>query len=280
MVERRFAGFPPRRPDALAGSTFLERTASMKGPEREAAVLSQVLKGNVPSHLRMLVPVQLSAATKNRGALSATVWVLPDYLAIGSDEDYVRIPMSLPTAAKLAEQFGFALPTKKMVDAVYDQASVRVRPKPLPAGPEMTRNAYFQLHNDVIEAQLRHRDAFGLLVAGHKKDLVLTNRLARHPGQRVAIYGWHQPGAIPIQALSTVHEAEYADYSHGVRFVSGSVRVEGMDMTLEEVLSDGELAKIFSSEGKIERIAELLDPTTRDRGAPIFVSRNSRGLAH
>jgi hypothetical protein len=62
--------------------------------------------------------------------------------------------------------------------------------------------------------------AGGVLLAGHKKDLVLTRKLATRPN-RVAIYGWHQLSGEPIQPVSTVHVAEYADYSHGVRLIWG-----------------------------------------------------------
>ncbi len=62
--------------------------------------------------------------------------------------------------------------------------------------------------------------------AGHKKDVVITNRLTREQG-RIAIYGWHQPTGIPIQPLSTVHGAGYADYSHGIRLVSDVVLIDG-----------------------------------------------------
>ena len=51
-----------------------------------------------------------------------------------------------------------------------------------------------------------------MLTAGPRKDLVLTSRLWLDPG-KVAIYGWHRARGAPIQPLSTVHGAGYADYS-------------------------------------------------------------------
>ena len=65
------------------------------------------------------------------------VCVTPDYLAIGSDDDYFLVPMRLETALAIARRFGFVLPTPKIVDAVYAQSQVQLRPQPLPASDAM-----------------------------------------------------------------------------------------------------------------------------------------------
>ena len=52
---------------------------------------------------------------KHRGRF----WIMPDYLAIGADDDFVRIPMSPITAQSVADKFGCLLPTRKMVDEIY-----------------------------------------------------------------------------------------------------------------------------------------------------------------
>ncbi|RMF92749.1 MAG: hypothetical protein D6736_02855, partial [Nitrospinota bacterium] len=82
--------------------------------------------------LRRLTPVHLSYTPPGRKPLQATIWVMPDYLAIGSDADFLRIPLSYPAAITIANTFGFVLPTCKMVDAIYRQAAVHLRPQPLP----------------------------------------------------------------------------------------------------------------------------------------------------
>jgi hypothetical protein len=82
--------------------------------------------------------------------------------------------------------------------------------------------------------------------------LVLTNRLLANP-DRVAIYGWHEDGGRPIQPLSTVHGARYADYSHGVRLVSAMAYVDGAARPLLDLLEDPRLARLVSDEGPISR---------------------------
>lgn len=129
--------------------------------------------------------------------------------------DGVRLPVDLPMAWKLADSYGMTLPTAHVVDAIWQQADIKLPPAPLPASPRMTSEAYYERHNEIIEDQLAGRNTQGKLIAGHKKDLVWIER----DSPKVAIYGWHYPNGRPIQKYSTVHGRNYADYSHGLRLV-------------------------------------------------------------
>jgi hypothetical protein len=166
--------------------------------------------------------------------------------------------MGLPTALRVAGAFGVTLPTRRLVDAIYAQAAVRLRPEPLRPGDAMRSTAYVTDHDRRIASQRTMSGAaLDELVGGHKKDLVLTALLRRVP-ERVAIYGWHHNDGRPIQPLSTVHGARYADYSHGVRLVSLVAYVDGRAVSLIELLQDKELAGVISDEGPIPRPGELL----------------------
>jgi hypothetical protein len=224
----------------------------MTAPEREQAILAEISKGNLPEFLRRLVPVELrcnSGAAKN---LVATIFVTPDYLAVGSDSDFLRIPMNLHTAATIAERFGFVLPTRKMVDAIYLQSRFHLVPQPLPAGPQMRSTEYYRNHNELIKDQVHAIGArLGELISGDKKDVVVTNRLTTHLG-RIAIYGWHRGAGEPIQPLSTVHGANYADYSHGIRLISEWALVDGKLESVRDLLRDPSTAGILSDEGPID----------------------------
>jgi len=223
----------------------------MNRQERERAILGQLLEGNLPSFLRQLVPVKLSYEVARGKILWATIFVMPEYLAIGSDSDFLRIPMNFYTATAVADHFGFVLPTRKIVDAIYDQSSDRFTPQPLPAGPAMTSTEYYRKHNAMIDQQSRMRGfPLGGLVAGHKKDVVLTNHLRFRP-DRIAIYGWHRAVGQPIQPLSTVHGANYADYSHGIRLVAKMAMIEGRLQSVHDILQDSLLAGVLSDEGAI-----------------------------
>jgi hypothetical protein len=242
---------PPRPADALTGSQFLEATRHLSRPEREAAILRELERGNVPESLRAMKPVQLEGTGPDGQPLRATVHVLPDYLSIGSEEDSIRIPMDPRTAQRIADLTGTSLPTSRIVDEVWRQAEHRLDPRPLPAGPRMMSNGYYGEHEQRVDAQARAAGVEpGALVAGQKKDIVLSNRLADHP-DRVAIYGWHQANGRPIQPVSTIHENSYADYSHGVRLVAGTITVNGVERPLADALRDPVLARLLSAEGPL-----------------------------
>lgn len=237
--------FPKRLDFALTGSEFLRVTEKMSPARREQAILAEILSGNVPNHIRKMIPVKIGHENQ-----FATVFVLPDYLAIGSEEDYVTIPMTPRTAMVIASEFGFTLPTKKIVDEIFSQSTVRLIPEPLIPGPNMASNEYFREHDSRIKRQISRLHTFKGLIAGHKKDVVLTPRLSMMP-ERVAIYGWHRQDGSPIQPLSLAHDSEYVDYSHGVRLVSRNALINDVEVDLSKVLSDSELSKLVSDEGRI-----------------------------
>ncbi|NKB28809.1 MAG: hypothetical protein GKR99_15165 [Rhodobacteraceae bacterium] len=220
--------------------------SGLGGAERDRRIAAQVLAGNIPDFMRNLTPVTLKSDDT-----TVTICVTPDYVAIGDDADHVRVPMGLPAAAKIADGLGFMLPTTRMVDAIYADAGVQLAPQPMTPNSQMTSNNYIRRHNATIQRQLVAADAEnGTLTAGHRKDLVLSNRLRSKPG-RVAIYGWHRINGRPIQPLSTVHGQYYADYSHGVRLVSRTAYVNGRPVELSDLLSDARFAALISDEGPI-----------------------------
>jgi hypothetical protein len=63
----------------------------MDPQQREQVILSEILQGNLPSFLRKLIPVELEQLDHGK-TLRATVFVMPDYLAIGSDDDFFENP--------------------------------------------------------------------------------------------------------------------------------------------------------------------------------------------
>jgi hypothetical protein len=252
---------PPRAPDALDGSQFIRHVAAMEPEEREAAIVAEVLSGNIPAFLRELVPIEVTGAFDGEGQapVSATLCVIPDYLAIGSDDDFVRMPMNFRSSTRIAREFGFVLPTDRIVDAVHRQADYQFSPQPLKPGPGMMLPHYFRTHDRRIREQgLRDGVPPGTLVAGHKKDVVLSNLLNQRGG-RIAIYGWHYRDGTPIQPLSTAHHAGYADYSHGIRLVSEFITIEGERYSIYDVLRDTDL---LNGDGAIRNVDTLMGQTS------------------
>ena len=257
-LEELTRAIPARSLQDLTGSQFVHYVAKMDSRDREQVILDEISKGNLPNFLRKLVPVRLQSQSASGRDVTATVFVTPDYLAIGSDADFLRIPMNLHTAVAIAQRFGFVLPTRKMVDAIYLQSRYHLAPQPLPAGAEMRSTDYYWTHNELIEDQAHAIGAqLGELISGDKKDVVMSNRLAMHLG-RIAIYGWHRGAGQPIQPLSTVHGANYADYSHGIRLVSEWAVIDGRLELVRDILQNPSTASTLSDEGPIRVDGRLL----------------------
>ena len=251
--KRLARGMPRRKGSAGGASSILASAQSIDGVKRDQMVVAELLKGNMPSFQRNLVPVTLSGRASDGRVTNITLCVTPDYLALGSDSDFVRAPLGLNGASRVARSFNMVLPTPRVVDAIYRQAKTRLSPSPMSPGPQMTSTTYFMRHNDTVEAQRRSAGAtHGNLISGHKKDVVLTTRLASNRG-RVAIYGWHRRNGQPIQPLSTVHGAGYADYSHGIRLVSRTAYLNGQEVDLHQIMANPRYAGIISHEGPVGR---------------------------
>jgi hypothetical protein len=248
---------PPRSPSAVNGDTFAASVSSLTRADREERVFQEVMAGNVPQFLRTLVPVT-TRATIGGLQRAATWYVLPDYLAIGSDEDYFLMPLTPLLAQRLADALHCTMPTRKMVDAIYGKASVKLAPQPIAPSAAMTTVPVFRQHNDSVRIQRATTLAqhpLGALVGGHKKDVIISNAIVSNlkPSvpKPVVIYGWHQLNGQPIQPLYNGHGETYADYSHGIRLVQDTLILDGVPVTAATILTDQTLWPLLSDEGAI-----------------------------
>lgn len=247
----RRLNIPIRKREAETGSAFMKRIDSLPLAEREEAIYQAISSGNIPDFLRNTVTLKGEFADRS-GSLHQVVYeVMPDYLAIGSNRDYCRIPMNPFTAQDLAFQFGASMITAKLSDQIYQSAAIKLTPfSYLPVGNANELVSKFTAHHVQIEKQLKEsKGEPGQLVAGIKKDVILTVRNATQPG-KVVIYGWHQPDGKPIQPVYSGHIWWYVDYSHGIRLVNNQVLVDGKRMLFTDVLKDPLLFPIFSNEAK------------------------------
>lgn len=248
---------PSRASNALSGTAFMKKIARMDGGQREKAMVSEILKGNIPSFLRKLTAIDTKLTSGPYRGKTLRYWALPDYIAIGSDQDYIRVPLNLHSIDKLSEQLDLSLPTAKMVDDIYVHANLKMTPAPVISKGNISATKNIALHNDLLNEQfaVRHYTP-GTLVAGHKKDVVQSRKVLRKPGS-IAIYGWHRNASTPIQPLSTAHSAEYADYSHGIRLVSNQVKLGDQILDLRDILDSKSYASLLSSEGTIPQLSRM-----------------------
>jgi hypothetical protein len=253
--EDQLINLPNRPNNALSGSAFMKKIARLDGGAREKAMVAEILKGNVPSFLRKLVPIESRLSSGPYRGQVLRYYTLPDYLAIGSDDDYIRVPLNLYSAEKLADQLDLSLPTVKMVDEIYSHAQQKIAPSPVVNKLKISSTSNIVTHNEMLREQLKSYRP-GQLIAGHKKDVVQCKRMLRKAGS-IAIYGWHRGENNPIQPLSTAHSADYADYSHGIRLVSNLVRLGNQTLDLREMLENKYQANLVSNEGTIPQLAHM-----------------------
>jgi hypothetical protein len=247
----RILNIPLRPDDAIGGNEFMESVKNMTFSARENAIYEQISGGNIPYFMRDLISINGGFNDANGVTHIVQYRVMPDYLAVGSDSNYCRVPMGPITAQKLADLFGMIMPTSKLVDEIYDKAMVKLAPVTYaPVGNQNESVEKFIEHNTAIEQQRTAAGAkLGELVGGIKKDVVVSNKII-DPSRpdHVVIYGWHQLNGEPIQPLTNIHIDIYVDYSHGIRLLDQQIMIDGETHNIHDVLKDEILYKTLSDE--------------------------------
>lgn len=239
----------PQRSSSLTGNEFYHQAFAMKWAARDSFAVEQLLKGNVPGFLQRFIPIEVSYTDSASGrSYQATYYVSPDYLSIGSSEDWARINITPYAAQRIADTLHCFLPTKKIVDDIYKAAKVKLEPVPMYAYRDSTPTMW--QHHLIIEGQRKGRRG---LIAGIKKDVVISPKISLDPRpQRVAIYGWHKLDGSPIQPLYTGHIYWWVDYSQGIRLVYRKIKVNGKWMDYTDLLHDPVLSKLICDEKRCD----------------------------
>ena len=240
-----------RKINAVKGSAFFQQAVTMNWKQRDSFAIAELLAGNMPDFLRTFVPVSISITdSTNNKKITAILYLTPDYLSVGTNDDWARIPLTPMSAQLVADSLHCFLPTKKLVDDIYKAANVKLEPVPMFAFRESTPTMY--QHHLIIEGQRKLRKG---LIAGIKKDVVLTEQLKPAGKQnKVAIYGWHYSTGKPIQPVYTGHVNWYVDYSHGIRLIHERIKVNGKWMHYAELANDPLLFRLLTDESSFSFI--------------------------
>ena len=242
----------PQRTSSLTGNDFYHQAFAMKWKERDSFALKEILAGNIPSFLKKFERIKISITDSITGkTINAEYFVSPDYLSIGTDDNWTRINITPLAAQKIADSFNCFLPTRKMVDDIYKAAKIKLEPVPMYAFRDSTPTMWH--HHLIIEGQRKGRKG---LIAGIQKDVVISGKISRDPKpDRVAIYGWHKLDGNPIQPLYTGHIYWWVDYSQGIRLVYRKIKVGPKGLLRRkkwidyvDVLNDPVLKKLLCDE--------------------------------
>lgn len=247
-----------RASGALSGSEFSKsiRDSSLSLKDRENIIFNEIRSGNIPRFYRKLALIRDTAMIMGQ-LQTIRYFVLPDFMAIGSNSDYFYCPMRPQLAQKVADLLGCSLPTRKISDRIYNTAKVKMMPQPIPPSNAMITVPVFERHTRMVQQQRNQsirKYPLESLVAGNKKDVVISNMIFNSKNQlRVAIYGWHKPDGKAIQPLYNGHTTDHVDYSHGIRLIQNKLWINGKKSTLRAVLESETLHPLLSDEGAIRK---------------------------
>ena len=224
----------------ITATEFFREAAGKSVQERDSMAVAAMLNGSIPAFLQKLVPVRFVYQDSLGQPHRVEIWVSSDYLSIGNNQDWVRLPLMPESAQTIADSLDCFLPSSALVDRIYEAAVVKLEPEPIYALRDSL--PVFRQHHLMIEGQRKDRSG---LIAGIKKDVVRSIRYFQSSrSNRVVIYGWHLPDGKPIQPVYAGHVNWYVDYSHGIRLISQRIRVDGKWRRMRELSADPLLAGI------------------------------------
>jgi len=244
-IKQQYESFPYAK-EVINIDSLADVLHPLSAREREKTIVPLMLAGNIPALNLHLKKVNLNFTDSSGKKYKATLFVSPDYLSIGNTENYMHMPLTPQAAQQIADSLHCILPTKKMVDLIYENAAIKSEPNPLTEKRDSMKT--FLQHHRIIREQLNMKHSRGI-IAGTKKDVVQTPGIytASKPN-RVAIYGWHRMNGKAIQPLYTGHFDWYVDYSHGIRLIYEKMIVNGKILFVKDVLNDPVLSGIICDE--------------------------------
>ena len=219
---------------------------ALSSRDREKILVPIMLNGSIPAFNLRMKKIKVHFKDNSGKKFKAILFVSPDYLCIGNNDQFMRMPLTPQSAQQICDSLHCVLPTAKIVDEIYRHASIKIEPHPLTDARDSF--ATFLVHNKIIQQHLKDKHA-KKLTAGIKKDVVQTPQIytASKPN-RVAIYGWHQLNGKAIQPLYTGHVDWYVDYSHGIRLVYEKMTINNKIYFVKDILNDPRFQQVICNE--------------------------------
>jgi len=222
----------------MKAQELLQQIGGMSASEsRDKLIVTALQNGGLRQWEYIEVPI-LDKNGQPIGSFRAQM----DYVSCGDESDWVRVPVGGRAAQSIADFAGAVLPNAFMVHLIWTAAAVKLRPITFPQAG-MTSTKQFIKHHKQIEKQ---REGRAGLIAGIKKDTIVSNKLVKKP-DATCIFGWHHPNGQVIQPISTAHnQFWYCDYSHGVRLIHPEMQLFGDKCKVQDVLRDPARAQVLT----------------------------------
>jgi hypothetical protein len=254
---------PPRVKTDMTGSQFMRSVRNLSRAQIEERAFQQAIRGNMPSFMRPGNFYEIAVSGEVDGAqIEMRIRVAPDYFAIGSDDDHVRIPMSPLLARRIADHFGWVLPTSRIVDIVDQQAGLATTGRMnFNAAPDIAKRVTDPATNQRVSVKWKKkygayegRWMMSPQFTEEQNEMIQEQIEAEHeqirrdnpenpviPGVSDVLRAGHKKDIIyhretvarrtvciyhpREQGVHFQHGETYADYSHGFRAVDDSVEV-------------------------------------------------------
>lgn len=246
------------KPDAsLSGREFMISIDTMEFWKREDMIVEAILSGNMPNELKQFQKIVFTTPIVDsveilRKPHKVEMLVLPDYLSVGSDDDFVRMPMGPLAAQQIADSLNCILPTTYLVDRIAEVSEGHIDIFPFrPLGGRNMMPIVFQDSDNAIKALYKAKGyEFGQFISGLKKEVVITYKIQsrNEMNKYEAIYGWFHPDGRIQQPLFIRHGNFYVDYSHGIRLINRTVVVDGKKLDAKAILESPTLYRLLSDE--------------------------------
>jgi hypothetical protein len=149
---------PPPRSGGPGGREFLRSCTDVTGlmatpaiEKRDGEIFQQLKNGNLPDFCRVWSRVHLSDDRGNVGE----VRVLSDCLALGSNDDWVRVNLSAYTSQRIADEWKCLILTTKILKEAYAQAAHPLIYHALDCvrygGMYQSSNLAMRWHDDIVQ---------------------------------------------------------------------------------------------------------------------------------
>ncbi len=244
------------------------RNRGLVGIERQAAIAREFANGNVPDFMK---PENFRTITlRDNLGNELQVNVMSKPACIGNNSDYVTAPINMECALAACKTFDLGMPTKKLAEAMYNKADVRLAARGWVGSASdsnyMDGNGFYLRADDAIKNQLKGvKD--NALVAGPWKYFTLSKYAdpERYPNmsKRLFQFGFWDTTGKPIQqgifnsgvfdgTENLKHGREHQDYSLVWQGVSQEVVLNGKRARYDDVLKDPRYAHLLSDEGPFD----------------------------
>lgn len=232
-----------------AGSDWLAAYPYNPCPERDEHVMAAAESG--------LLNCDWASVTSFDRGRRATIPVTADALYVVLDDGSRFRPMvTAKLQQRLADHFGGYLPTSKVCDLAYDQASPQIDAQTILDVDHMMTSELSKKWNVMMEAQRAGRTG---LVRDCGKSWILSNLLSQR--QDVGVnYGYFShkapyeshSGYRMWQTRGSRHNAEHQDFSQVCHLMGGVALVFDEGVPMETMLTHPNYYEIVSDEGALK----------------------------